>query len=145
MVHSHAGSLVTIERRQYIRVSSADTGCALFGPYLKLPPGEYFVQFEILLDSAWNLAPHDVVCKLDVATEEGREIIASSDVEVRQLRPGAPTKIQLRFALGQSKSKLEFRVWPTGKTAFAVALERRVEGAIAATAPADKPLLNALA
>jgi hypothetical protein len=143
LVHSHAGSLVTFERRQFIQVSRADKDCALFGPYLKLPPGDYFVQFEILLESVWNLAPHDVVCRLDVAAGAGSEVIASVDVEVGQLRPGAPTKIRLPFAIDDPKEQLEFRVWPCGKTAFAAALERRVEGAIATAEPARGPRLNA--
>jgi FkbM family methyltransferase len=125
------GSLVSYDGKEHIRLARSEMGCALFGPYVTLAPGNYIVEFDILLASAINLTPDDAVCILDIASGVGTELLAREEVYAKQLQVGKPTKLTLAFSLGEETANMEFRVWSLGKSEFDVAVERSVETALA--------------
>ena len=104
-------------------------GCALFGPYVTLAPGNYNVEFDLLLVSGANLASDDVICILDIASGIGTELLARLEVPAQQLQAGKSTKLTLAFSLADRTENMEFRVWSLGKSEFEVAVERSVTAA----------------
>jgi len=132
LIHSQVGSLVSYDGKERIRVSQSQIGCALFGPYVTLAPGNYTVTFEFLLTSAANVAPDDVICILDIASGIGTELLAREDVQTKQLQVGKPTTLTLAFSLTVGVENMEFRVWSLGKSEFEVAVERPVTKALPA-------------
>jgi FkbM family methyltransferase len=104
-------------------------GCALFGSYVTLPPGNYNVEFDLLLASGANLASDDVICILDVASGVGTELLARLEVPAHQFQAGKPTKLTLAFSLVDKTESMEFRVWSLGRSEFEVAVERSVKAA----------------
>lgn len=93
---------------QVWRVSSGDPnrGHAVFGPYLRYPPGYLKAAFRLRADSSARLP----VARIDIAAGGGRKILASRELQGTDFKgPGAYEEFELSSFMEQPQT-LEFRV-----------------------------------
>jgi len=90
-----------------------------YGPYTLLPPGTYRANF--LIKSVGNYSGY--LLTLDVATNLGREIIASEPLYGYELAgPGKWTNVSIEFTLTHVTPLVELRgIWSSGATSLYLA------------------------
>ena len=113
---SAAGEQIVTDRGQ--------TGFVIFGPYDLYKAGRYYVTFEVLPSGDDTGAPNDLVAVVDVAADEGRTIVATSNV-FRHRAVVRNGQVVLPFEL-KSPAKLEFRIQSTGRAKLTVDTARPV-------------------
>lgn len=124
MSFNATGTMLVTEGGEHIVTDRGQTGFVIFGPYDAYEPGLYYVTFEVLPAGADIGAPDDLVAVVDVAADEGRTILATSNV-FRQRAVANGGRIVLPFELGRP-AKLEFRVQSTGQAQLVVNSARPV-------------------
>jgi FkbM family methyltransferase len=102
-----------------------ENGFVIFGPYTEYAPGTYYVVFTVLLADRFDVEADDLVAVVDVAANEGRTILATSNVFRKRLAENE-SEIILPFQLSEP-ANLEFRVQSTGRAKLLVDRNRRVE------------------
>ena len=86
-------------------------GIALFGPYVRLPPGEYTVSAVVETEDA--PAASDGI-RLDVASNHGEQVIAEGEIYGADLQRGRGAgRIEVGFEVPNELAEfaLEFRLW----------------------------------
>lgn len=95
-----------------IRTTAGVSGHALYGPYQKVEPGRYAVEF-IIQDAAGTPTYDDaLVAKIDVVAQFGQQVLAADFVTAGELKAGAP--IRLEFDVEET-AELEYRVLVNGR------------------------------
>jgi 4-amino-4-deoxy-L-arabinose transferase-like glycosyltransferase len=93
--------------------TDGDGNYAVFGPYLRYPPGYLKATFRLKTsDNTRNLP----IARIDVASEMGRKVLATRDLRGEDFRvPGSYEEFGLSCYL-EDLEKLEFRVLSQGQT-----------------------------
>ncbi|WP_116090595.1 FkbM family methyltransferase [Sphingomonas crusticola] len=120
MLNLLIGSRVQVDGGDYILTQEGVAGCALYGPYERLAPGNYTVEFSIA--ASGGFVPHrDLVCAIvDVVAEQGKIEAAFDFVFASQLAAGE-AKIVLPFTVHEASDSFEYRVHVNGSVPLLVA------------------------
>jgi hypothetical protein len=97
-----------IDRLQYIEIMSGDTGIALFGPYKKLPTGDYEATFLFSAGANTNAGPK---LAIDVFNATSDLSVASRDVD-----SFGPATLRFQWPNQFANDLLELRVHQRGDT-----------------------------
>ncbi len=126
------GRLVAIEKEL--------KGCVLWGPYARVEPGSWTVRFQIDPSDYGDVGAD--ACQLDVATDDGRMILAKASVTVADLidKNG---EIELKFKIDQP-CVLEYRLFSAGAAKLNVLYHREAVPSSRAKARANAASLRAL-
>ena len=113
MIRSSVGKIKLINDEVCIVTQVGEAGCALYGPYISLEPGEYEVTFHVM---PHGMAEH-ICCVVDVL-RRGKTIVAEKDFSATDLaqRNG---EVRVRFEVVLEDS-YEFRVTSTGRGALTI-------------------------
>lgn len=124
MVHSAVGAVTTVEGKTYITTARGQAGFALYGPYDRMPPGDYSVVFEMEIPerSQQGARPNSICAYIDVTGEAGTRVLARRPLFARALTTRG-AQHRLDFSLGDAMS-LEFRVYSTGASDLLIAADR---------------------
>lgn len=108
MIRSSVGKIKLINDEVCIVTQVGESGCALYGPYISLEPGEYEVTFHVM---PHGMAEH-ICCIVDVL-RRGKTIVAEKDFSAIDLahRDG---EVRVRFEV-VLEDTYEFRVTSTGR------------------------------
>ncbi|WP_454849962.1 FkbM family methyltransferase [Rhizobium binxianense] len=122
MFYSKIGQVAKVHGNERIFVKAGQPGWVLYGPYVTLSPGRYFVEFDIEADPA--AASEHVCCKIDVTAGFGTQRVAEKHLSSADLQSG--NSIPLQFDV-KAEDVFEFRVESTGKAAFSASANRPVK------------------
>ena len=113
MIRSSVGKIKLINDEVCIVTQIGEAGCALYGPYISLEPGEYEVTFHVM---PHGMAEH-ICCVVDVL-RRGKTIVAEKDFSATDLaqRDG---EVRVRFEV-ILEDTYEFRVTSTGRGALTI-------------------------
>ena len=100
------GRYIGTEARGAIVADKGDSGYIHFGPYMRLPRGQYRATFDVEAAGA-GTAHFGIV---DVTSEQSAKIHASRDVV-----GAGKQRIELRFKLDKMANDLEMRVFASGE------------------------------
>jgi len=122
--HSAVGAVTTVEGKTCITTAWGQAGFALYGPYDRMPPGDYSVVFEIGIPerSQGGIRPNSICAYIDVTGEAGTRVLARRPLFARALTTRA-AQHRLDFSMRDAMS-LEFRVYSTGASDLVIAADR---------------------
>ncbi len=108
MIQAAVGSIFTQNGADYSRVARGESGFAIYGPYMKLGPGEYVISFSLL----GRAKAADLCFRIDVSSNNGDKILAARQIFGAELNDELNT-IDMTFTVEQS-SHFEFRAFASG-------------------------------
>ena len=118
MINEVIGESIEIDGQYYVRTKPGAKGCALYGPYVPLDPGNYVIEFSVNPIEKGD-DEGDVICaSVDVVCDFGATVLAQSSVYLSQLLEGG--RIQLAFEVQDRKENIEYRVFTEGQVRFLV-------------------------
>jgi FkbM family methyltransferase len=120
LLHSQVGQVETASGQDRIVVKAGDTGCVLYGPYVRLRAGQYFVEFRIR--SGVARVNNDICCRIDVATDFGKRVVSEKSVHCAELVK-SDGLIPLHFKV-DAEGQFEFRVFSTGIADLTIDMDR---------------------
>jgi hypothetical protein len=122
-VFHQIGHITEENGKKYIEVfPNEGKGFALYGPYVRILPGRYLVNFDIYID---NSSKNSVLsnlsfCKIDIVSHNGNTILAEKRIDINNLT--LQNGRSLEFMLYEAED-LEFRVWSENILPFKVGAE----------------------
>lgn len=137
MIHQGLGRLVRVDGEDRVVTRTGQWGCVLYGPYARLAPGRYTVEFDVRLRHPVLFDP--VCCRLEVATRDGH-ILAARRYRRSELSAGNQP-IGLPFDMDR-EDVVEFRAFATGWAPLSIRCKRPLRPSV----PADfdfSPILPA--
>lgn len=114
------GSVVRDSGVYKVRIASGESGLALYGPYVDLPPGRYTVAFIFSGYPALETSEEFPVCEVSAESHRNLGKIASSIVTSREL--AYSDIFCLDFELPEA-AEMEFKVVSFGRIPFSVNCE----------------------
>ena len=126
IIYHQVGHITEEQGKKYVVVfPNEGKGLALYGPYERIRPGRYLVNFDITVnDSSKNsLFTDQSFGKIDVASQTGKTIIAEKRIDINNLT--SPNGTSLEFTLSEPEN-LEFRVWSESILPFKVGAEPKL-------------------
>ena len=115
------GILEESGRGQCVTIAKTLTGCVLWGPYVRLEPGEWSVRFDIEPEDRAD--PMAAACIVDVVIDTGRTQLAKAKLTVAELAAnGGSTELAFRL---ENPSTVEFRVFALGQVELKVLYFRK--------------------
>jgi hypothetical protein len=91
--------------------SDVATGIAVFGPYIRLPPGRYIASATFAIQGAAGAG--DII-RLEVATHFGSDLLGEVRISEADCKPSqalCSTKVGFHLNDEQAESKVEVRIW----------------------------------
>jgi FkbM family methyltransferase len=115
MLNSRLGKTSAINGILSILTRRGAAGHAVYGPYARLEPGDYAVEFEMAaVGEDTGIADHTVCAIIDVATNVGSTILARRELSLSEIRLNEGGAFHLTFRLDEISGGMEFRVYVTG-------------------------------
>lgn len=122
LFYSKIGQVAKVQGNERVFVKSGQRGWVLYGPYVTLSPGRYFVEFDIEADPA--ASSERICCKIDVTAGFGTQRVAEKHLSGADLQSGR--SIPLQFDV-KAEDVFEFRIESTGNAAFSASINRPVK------------------
>ena len=121
------------------RLGMETEGALVFGPYIKIDPGDYVAFFRIKLLEA---VTEDAVAQIDACVAYGQEILAWSELHTSDLTVGKYVQVPLAFRY--RGGKLECRVMWMGDVGLRVDTVSlfKMKGADLAETPGRAPIVG---
>lgn len=136
MLNAKIGSIsTTADGRRTIVTRQGETGHALYGPYERVDPGHYIVEFEVLAKGAPAGDDDCVLGNVDVVTNHGATVHAHAYFRYSQVKDGA-VPLRLSFVV-EKPGAFQYRVLANG----ALPLEVADFPVVAATPPGSDALV----
>jgi hypothetical protein len=126
IIYHQVGHIIEEQGKKYVDVfPNEGKGFALYGPYDRISPGRYLVNFDIkIINSSKNSTFTDQPFgKIDVASQTGKIIIEEKRLNINDLL--SPNDTSLEFTLYEPEI-LEFRVWSENILPFKVGAEPKL-------------------
>jgi hypothetical protein len=126
IIYHQVGHIIEEQGKKYVDVfPNEGKGFALYGPYDRISPGRYLVNFDIKINnSSKNSTFTDQPFgKIDVASQTGKIIIEEKRLNINDLL--SPNDTSLEFTLYEPEI-LEFRVWSENILPFKVGAEPKL-------------------
>ncbi len=113
MLNARLG-LVTLfpDGQQKISTRRGEVGHAVYGPYERVDPGQYVVEFDVVANGDLSGQGDAVLGNVDVVAEHGARVFAAADFRCSHLQDGAPP-LRLSFAVDRPGT-LQYRVFTNG-------------------------------
>jgi FkbM family methyltransferase len=122
MLNPGLGKTGAIDGTLSIATRRGAAGHALYGPYTRLEPGDYAVEFEMTVIGNDTGAADDAVCAIiDVASNVGNTVLARRELKFSEISHNKSGAFYLTFHLDKTSGDTEFRVYVTGKTELRIA------------------------
>ena len=116
MLNTRLGKTGEIDGSLAILTRRGAAGHAVYGPYMRLEPGDYAVEFAIAVvgkDAA--VSAHTVCAIIDVASNVGTTVLAKRELSLSEMATGGSDTFHLSFHLDEMSGATEFRVYVTGE------------------------------
>jgi FkbM family methyltransferase len=122
MLNPGLGKTGAIDGILSITTRRGAAGHALYGPYTRLEPGDYAVEFETAVIGNDTACADDAVCAIiDVASNVGNTVLARRELRFSEISHNGSGAFYLTFHLDNTSGDTEFRVYVTGKTELRIA------------------------
>lgn len=113
MLNARMGSVALFpDGQQKISTRRGEVGHALYGPYERVDPGQYVVEFDVVREGNINAEGDAILGNIDVVAEHGARVFAQAEFRVSQLQDGAPP-LRLSFDVDRPGT-LQYRVFTNG-------------------------------
>lgn len=99
-----------------IEIAKGVAGHGVYGPYLKLGAGGYRVSVALETEAARLFMKPKGAVVIDIATNEGNEILAERKVDISSIKNGFSRHvIDFQVPTGRVNVPIEFRIWTDGR------------------------------
>jgi FkbM family methyltransferase len=113
MLNARIGSVSLFpDGQQKISTRQGEVGHAIYGPYERVDPGQYIVEFDIVRNGDLSGQGDAVLGNVDVVAEHGARVFARTEFSFSQLQDGAPP-LRLSFSVDRPGT-LQYRVFTNG-------------------------------
>jgi FkbM family methyltransferase len=122
MLNTRLGKTGTINGIFSILTRRGAAGHAVYGPYMRLEPGDYAVEFEMAVAANdVTMAGHTVCAIIEVAVNVGAAVRAKRELSLSEICLNAGGAFHLPFHLDETSGATEFRVYVTGAVELRIA------------------------
>jgi FkbM family methyltransferase len=122
MLNASLGKTGAIDGALSISTRRGAAGHALYGPYARLEPGDYAVEFDMtVIGNDMSTAGPAVCAIIDVASNVGNTVRARRELSFSDILLNESGAFCLAFHLDEISGDTEFRVYVTGETELRIA------------------------